>query len=310
MLATIARAPRRGLLGLVRVTAGIGRPTAAIGVARRAGGRLPGRSSGSSSPWSNRPPRRSCRSRGLLSSARSRPPIPTTRPPGPRPSTSSPLTPDRFADLAALVRGGRRPEVVLVLYFRFRGRDWSNSTAGREPRGARRHSPATAGRPGLVAYDDRPVGWVSLGPREEYERLACSKVLAPVDDTPVWSIVCFVVSGERAAGRGARFCSTPRSPSARARRDDPRGVSGRRRRRPRSPRRTPITARSRCSRRPGSRSSSGASTTPPARSGRSSGDSLDPRSGPSARAPGAATAREPRPPTSSVACSDIVVRQG
>ena len=31
------------------------------------------------------------------------------------------------------------------------------------------------------------VGWVSLGPREDYARLTTSKVLAPVDDTPVWS---------------------------------------------------------------------------------------------------------------------------
>ena len=46
---------------------------------------------------------------------------------------------------------------------------------------------------------DAAVGWVSLGPREDYERLASSQVLAPVDDTPVWSIVCFVVARRRAA---------------------------------------------------------------------------------------------------------------
>ena len=54
----------------------------------------------------------------------------------------------------------------------------------------------------MLAYrDDRVVGWVSLGPREDYERLAYSKVLAPVDDIPVWSIVCFVV-GRRSRGTG------------------------------------------------------------------------------------------------------------
>jgi len=35
---------------------------------------------------------------------------------------------------------------------------------------------------------------VSLAPREGYERLATSKILAPLDDVPVWSVVCFVVS--------------------------------------------------------------------------------------------------------------------
>ena len=56
--------------------------------------------------------------------------------------------------------------------------------------------------PGLVAYrDDRAVGWVSLAPRGDYERLASSKILAPLDEVPVWSIVCFVVS-RNARGKG------------------------------------------------------------------------------------------------------------
>jgi GNAT superfamily N-acetyltransferase len=38
-----------------------------------------------------------------------------------------------------------------------------------------------------------PVGWVTLGPREDYRRLQRSPVARPVDDQPVWSIVCFVV---------------------------------------------------------------------------------------------------------------------
>jgi GNAT superfamily N-acetyltransferase len=37
------------------------------------------------------------------------------------------------------------------------------------------------------------VGWVSLGPRQDYARLERSPVMKPVDATPVWSIVCFVV---------------------------------------------------------------------------------------------------------------------
>jgi GNAT superfamily N-acetyltransferase len=49
--------------------------------------------------------------------------------------------------------------------------------------------------PGLIGFlDDRPVGWVSIGPRQDYLRLQRSAVYARVDDTPVWSIVCFVVS--------------------------------------------------------------------------------------------------------------------
>jgi ribosomal protein S18 acetylase RimI-like enzyme len=51
--------------------------------------------------------------------------------------------------------------------------------------------------PGLIAYRGRtPVGWVSLGPREAFARLERSPVMKPVDDRPVWSIVCFVVPAE------------------------------------------------------------------------------------------------------------------
>jgi ribosomal protein S18 acetylase RimI-like enzyme len=37
---------------------------------------------------------------------------------------------------------------------------------------------------------------VSFGPREDFARLARSPVMAPVDDQPVWSIICFVVPSE------------------------------------------------------------------------------------------------------------------
>jgi GNAT superfamily N-acetyltransferase len=112
-----------------------------------------------------------------------------------------PLTPGRFQDLAALFEEGGDPKWCWCVFFRFRGRDWTNSTAD-DNRAALKVLTDRALAPGLVAYrGDRAVGWVSLGPREDYERLVYSKVLAPVDDTPVWSIVCFVVS-RTARGQG------------------------------------------------------------------------------------------------------------
>lgn len=49
--------------------------------------------------------------------------------------------------------------------------------------------------PGIVAYEgDRPVGWCSVAPREDFPALERSRVLARVDDLPVWSIVCFFVA--------------------------------------------------------------------------------------------------------------------
>jgi ribosomal protein S18 acetylase RimI-like enzyme len=50
---------------------------------------------------------------------------------------------------------------------------------------------------GLIAYQGRaPVGWLSLGPRDGYAKLRRSSVMKPVDDQPVWSIICFVVPSE------------------------------------------------------------------------------------------------------------------
>lgn len=51
--------------------------------------------------------------------------------------------------------------------------------------------------PGLIGYRGKdPVGWVSLGPREEFAKLVRSPVMKAVDDLPVWSIICFVVPPE------------------------------------------------------------------------------------------------------------------
>ena len=48
---------------------------------------------------------------------------------------------------------------------------------------------------GLIAYaEGEPVGWCAFGPRERYLRLAGSRVLKPVDQQSVWSVVCFFVA--------------------------------------------------------------------------------------------------------------------
>ena len=56
--------------------------------------------------------------------------------------------------------------------------------------------------PGVIAYAGRtPIGWCSFGPRPEFVRFERSRILKPVDDEPVWSIVClFVVKDYRKQG--------------------------------------------------------------------------------------------------------------
>lgn len=49
--------------------------------------------------------------------------------------------------------------------------------------------------PGILAYaSGRAVGWCAVGPRSDFVALARSRNLQPVDDRPVWSIVCFFVA--------------------------------------------------------------------------------------------------------------------
>src|SRR5207244_9932324 len=59
--------------------------------------------------------------------------------------------------------------------------------------------------PGLIGYRGKvPVGWVSIGPREDYARLKRSPVMKAVDEQPVWSVICFVVPAEYRAQGAAR----------------------------------------------------------------------------------------------------------
>src|SRR5688500_17317208 len=113
----------------------------------------------------------------------------------------APLTEARLPDLGALFAEGGDPKRCWCAFWRVRGSGWQDWTAAKN----RTVLEGLAGRdpaPGLVAYSEsRAVGWVSVGPREDYERLEHSKVLARVDDKPVWSIVCFVVS-KSVRGRG------------------------------------------------------------------------------------------------------------
>ena len=116
-----------------------------------------------------------------------------------------PLTPGRMSDLAALFGQGGDPKWCWCSWYRIRNVDFSNSTPTTNRAVLKRAVATTAKEkraPGLVAYrDGEAVGWVSLGPRADYERLTHSKVLAPIDDRPVWSIVCFVV-GRKSRGQG------------------------------------------------------------------------------------------------------------
>jgi GNAT superfamily N-acetyltransferase len=53
----------------------------------------------------------------------------------------------------------------------------------------------TGNIPGILAYSEgQPVGWCSIAPRHEFPTLQRSRILKPVDEQPVWSVVCFFIT--------------------------------------------------------------------------------------------------------------------
>jgi len=115
--------------------------------------------------------------------------------------TVKPLTATRWPDLEAifLARGCSIPRGCWCMYYRESGN--SPVPRGLTPPQARKQRlrELVGGKvpPGLIAYQGKtPVGWISLGPREDFAKLARSPVMKPVDDAAVWSIVCFVVPSE------------------------------------------------------------------------------------------------------------------
>jgi GNAT superfamily N-acetyltransferase len=101
-----------------------------------------------------------------------------------------PVTKKRWPDLVELFD---RPVVrtCFCMYFRKTG---TGTGVGAENRRAMKSLVDGGNVPGLIGYEDGvPVAWVSLGPREDYPKLRRSPVMKPVDDRPVWSIVCFFV---------------------------------------------------------------------------------------------------------------------
>ncbi len=113
-----------------------------------------------------------------------------------------PLTRQRWADLETVfsARGCSVARGCWCMYYRLSGRE-ADAPAGctrAQANRARLKALVEAGEfTGLIGYRGRtPVGWVSFGPREVFRKLARSPVMKPVDEQPVWSIVCFVVPGE------------------------------------------------------------------------------------------------------------------
>lgn len=105
-----------------------------------------------------------------------------------------PLTPDRWPDLVALFGPRGATAGCWCMWWRLPHAQWTRQKGDGNKRALR--TVVQAGPPpGLLAYaDGQPVGWCAVAPRADYPRLGRSRVLAPVDDRPVWSVTCFFIA--------------------------------------------------------------------------------------------------------------------
>jgi len=105
-----------------------------------------------------------------------------------------PLTPSRWKDFESLFGPRGACAGCWCMEPRQTRAEWERLKGDKNRRAMKRLVEKGTRPPGLLAYVGRePVGWISIEPRDVFSKLERSRVLAPVDDKPVWSIVCFFV---------------------------------------------------------------------------------------------------------------------
>jgi GNAT superfamily N-acetyltransferase len=104
-----------------------------------------------------------------------------------------PLAPKRWNDFEELLGDRGACGGCWCMFWRLRRREF-DANKGEGNRAAMKALVESGMIPGLLGYlDDRPVGWCSLAPREQFPALARSRLLRPVDDRPCWSVSCLFV---------------------------------------------------------------------------------------------------------------------
>jgi GNAT superfamily N-acetyltransferase len=105
-----------------------------------------------------------------------------------------PLTAERWADFEELFGPRGACAGCWCMYWRLKRAEF-NTGKGEGNRRAMLRLVRSGEVPGLLAYDGKkPVGWCSVAPREQFSALGRSKILRPVDEQAVWSVVCFYIA--------------------------------------------------------------------------------------------------------------------
>jgi GNAT superfamily N-acetyltransferase len=106
------------------------------------------------------------------------------------------LTPERWADFEALFGAKGACGGCWCMLWRLK-RAVFDRQKGNGNKKAMKSLVEAGEAPGILAYaDGKPVGWCAVAPRDRYPALERSRLLQPVDETPVWSVSCFFIAKE------------------------------------------------------------------------------------------------------------------
>ncbi|MFC1481559.1 GNAT family N-acetyltransferase [Candidatus Neomarinimicrobiota bacterium] len=104
-----------------------------------------------------------------------------------------PLTPETWSDFEQLFGPKGAYSGCWCMWWRLKRKDFE-AGQGEGNRRALKALVEDGQIPGILAYSDgKPIAWCSVAPRADFSSLNRSPVLKPIDDLPVWSLVCFFV---------------------------------------------------------------------------------------------------------------------
>jgi GNAT superfamily N-acetyltransferase len=106
-----------------------------------------------------------------------------------------PLSAETWDALTELFSAGGDARWCWCQFWRKPGSNWTNTNADDNRDDLRALASRDGPAPGLVALEGgKAVGWVGLGPRDEFGRLARSRTLPQLPGDGVWVVNCFVVA--------------------------------------------------------------------------------------------------------------------
>ena len=104
-----------------------------------------------------------------------------------------PVGPEQWDDMQELFEKPGAHRGCWCMFWRLTHKEYGGQRA-EENRRQMRRLVLGGEQPGLIGYaDGEPAAWVSLGPRAAFAALGASRLFRPVDEKPVWSVVCFFV---------------------------------------------------------------------------------------------------------------------